>query len=156
MHQEILKQQNRLSRLFEQAKLLQGFDGIDSETKSGFVSYLCIRTCVYIETSIKFILLEYVRSKTDDTPTVNFVTANLRNLTPRRAQIIGLVRQFDDIRGDSLAAKTQDFGDALNAVSDNRNEIAHGEDVDISLVDLERYSEVAQKMVLAVYEEFNS
>lgn len=154
MHREILEQQNKLSRLFEQAKRLQGLDGIDNETKSGFVSYLCIRTCVYIETSIKFILLEYVRSKTDDTPTVNFVTASLRNLTPRRAQIISLVRQFDNIRGENLAGNTQDFGDALKAVSDNRNEIAHGEDVDISLVDLERYFDVAQEMVSAVYEEF--
>ena len=155
MHQEILNQQTKLSRLFEQAKRLQGFDGIDSETKSGFVSYLCIRTCVYLETSIKFILLEYVRSKTDDIATINFVDANIRNLTPRRAQIISLVRQFDDKRGDSLAVKTRDFGDALNAVSDNRNEIAHGEDVDISLVDLGGYFEVAKKMVASVYEEFD-
>lgn len=154
MHREILEQQRKLSRLFVQAKHLQGLDGIDNETKSGFVSYLCIRTSVYIESSIKSILLKYVRSKTDDTPTVNFVTASLRNLTPRRAQIISLVRQFDNVRGDSLARKTIEFGDSLNAIADNRNEIAHGEDVDLSLADLERYFGDAQEMVSAVYEQF--
>ena len=154
MHRDILEKQKKLARLFDQAKVLHELHDIEGDVKSGFVSYLCIRTSVYLETSIKSILLEYVRSKTDDRPTVNFVTARLRNLRPRRAQIISLVRQFDNIRGDNLAEKTVDFGDALNAIADNRNEIAHGEDVDLSLVDLQRYFRIAQEMVSAVYDEF--
>ncbi len=155
MHREVVEQEIKLIRLFKQAKQLQNHDDIDDETKSGFVSYLCVRTSVYVESSVKTILREYVRSKTSDLPTNNFVNANLRNLTPRRDQIISLVRQFDHGWSENLKKRTEDFGDSLNAIVVHRNEIAHGEDVDISLHDLEQHFRHAREVVELVYNECN-
>ncbi len=154
MHREIVEQQLKLHRLFEQAKDLQKQDSIEDETKSGFVSYLCVRTFGYVESSVKMILREYVRSRTSDIPTFNYVNAQLRNLTPRREQILELVGQFNQNWNANLRESiTVDHGDSLRGIVVNRNDIAHGDDVDLSLVDLERYFIHAQEVVQFVFDE---
>ena len=95
MHEVIVEQEKKLERLFSHAKDMQDIDELDDEAKSGFVSYLCIRTFGYIEWAIKTILKEHVRSNTDDKATFNYVNSQLRNLRLRRDQIIELLGVFD-------------------------------------------------------------
>lgn len=156
MHREIVEQQMKLQRLYEQAKHLQRQDGIEDETKSGFVSFLCVRTFGYVESSVKTILREYVKSNSNDRPTFNYVNSQLRNLTPRRDQILELVGQFDQNWNANLRNSiTIDHGDSLQGIVVNRNDIAHGDDVDLSLLDLERYFMHAQEVVQFVFDECN-
>jgi len=157
MHREIIEQDEKLQRLFQQANVLQQHKDIDDETKSSFVSYLCIRTFGYVESSVKTILREYVRTYSQDVPTFNFVNARLINLSLRRDQIIELIGQFDKQWSESLKNSiTIDHGDSLRAIVVNRNEIAHGGDVDMSLRDLERYFRDAQEVVSHVFDACNT
>lgn len=138
--------------LFVQAWDMQDLDELEDETKSGFVSYLCIRTFGYIESAIKTILREHVRSKTGDRPTFNYVNSQLRNLRLQRAQILELIGAFDKQWSDLLKERiTRDHGDSLRAIVVNRNEIAHGGDVDIRLNDLERNFAHAREVVRHVF-----
>jgi len=148
MHRDIVEQEEKLKRLFSQAKQLQEIDSLEDETKSAIVSYLCIRMFGYVESSVKTILREYVKSNARDTPTFNYVNANLRNLSLRRDQILELIGQFDHQWSESLKQSiTNDHGDSLRAIVVNRNEIAHGGDVDMSLRDLEGYFAHAKDVV---------
>ena len=154
MHPEILHQQEKLRHLFEQAKQLQMNDDIDDEAKSGFVSYLCVRTSGYVESSVKTILRKYVESKTNDKSTVNFAHSQLERLTPRRSQILELVGQFNEEWKKSLGKTiTVELGGSLGSIVKNRKDIAHGVDVDLSLADLGEWFEDAQKIVELVYSE---
>ncbi len=156
MHREIVEHQLKLQRLYEQAKHLQRQDGIEDETKSGFVSYLCVRTFGYVESSVKTILREYVKSNSNDRPTFNYVNSQLRNLTPRRDQILELLGQFNQNWNANLRDSiTVDHGDSLRGIVVNRNDIAHGDDVDLSLLDLERYFVHAQEVVQLIFDECN-
>ena len=131
----------------------QRHDTIDDEAKAGFVSFLCVRTSVYVESSIKTILSAYVEAKTSDIPTRNYVNSNLRNLTPNREQILSLIRTFDVTWAQRLKESTVEYSDSLRAIVVNRNQIAHGEDVVLSLQDLERYFVDAQRVVELVHDE---
>ena len=157
MHRDIIEQENKLTHLFSQAKSMQNIDDLDDEAKSGFVSYLCIRTFGYIEYALKTILREHVRSNTSDKPTFNYVNSQLRNLRLQRAQIIDLMGTFDQRWSAELKGKiTTDHGDSLSAIVVNRNEIAHGGDVDIRLPDLERYFGDARTVVGYVFDVCNT
>ena len=154
MHPEILQQQDKLQHLFEQAHQLQERDDIDDEIKVQFVWYLCVRTSGYVESSIKTILREYVKSKTSDIPTANFVNRQLRYLTPYRNEILKLVGQFNSKWRESLRDSTKgELGDSLDSIVVNRHEIAHGSDVTLSLRDLGKWFADAQKIVELVYSE---
>ena len=157
MHSDIVEHEEKLERLFSQAWDMQDLDELDDEAKSGFVSYLCIRTFGYVESAIKTILREHVRSNTRDNPTFNYVNSQLRNLRLRRDQIIDLIGEFDKQWSDGLKSRiTRDHGDSLTAIVVNRNEIAHGGDVDIRLPDLERYFGDAREVVGHVFDVCNT
>jgi len=155
MYPEILQQQEKLQHLFEQAEQLQKIDEVDVEIKSGFVSYLCVRTSGYVESSVKTILREYVESKTNNAPIVSFVDKQLDyTLTPRREQILALVGQFNSKWRENLRDSIKGrLGDSLHSIVVNRNKVAHGDDVVLSLEDLKKYFEDAQEVVELVYNE---
>ncbi len=155
MHPEILQQQEKLQHLFQQAEQLQQIDDIDDETKSGFVSYLCVRTSGYIESSVKTILREYVKSKTNNVPIVSFVDKQLGyTLTPRREQILDLVGQFNLKWRENLKDSTKGrLDDSLDSIVSNRNKVAHGANAVIHLSNLKEHFEDAQKVVELVYNE---
>lgn len=153
MHRDITRHEEKLQFLFTQAKEMQDLDELDEAAKSGFVSYLCIRTFGYIESAIKVILREHVRLNARDTQTLNYVNTQLRNLKLRRSQLIELIGTFDRQWSESLKGRiTSDHADSLKAIVINRNEIAHGGDSDISLRDLERYFLHAREVVGHVFE----
>ena len=153
MHRDIVRHEEKLQLLFSQAKEMQDVDELDDEAKSGFVSYLCIRTFGYIESAIKTILREHVKAHTRYRPTFNYVNSQLRNLRLRRDQIIQLIGTFDQQWSEGLKRLiTTDHADSLKAIVVNRNEIAHGGDVDISLRDLERYFIHARQVVGHVFD----
>lgn len=157
MHPEILQQQDKLQHLFEQAHQLQERDDIDDEIKVQFVWYLCVRTSGYVESSIKTILREYVKSKTDNTAPyiANFVNKYLDStFNPRRSEVLRLVGQFNSKWRESLRDSiNNELGDSLKSLVINRNNIAHGNDVTLSLRDLGKWFADAQKIVELVYSE---
>ncbi len=157
MHPEIIQKQEKLQHLFEQAEQLQQIDKVDVEIKSGFVSYLCVRTSGYVESSVKTILREYVKSKTSNTaPDItNFVNKQLdTTFNPRPSEVLKLIGQFNSKWRENLrdAIKGR-LGDSLDSIVVNRNRVAHGVDVNLSLRDLGKWFEDAQEVVELVYSE---
>jgi len=97
MHSQILENQNSLKRLFARGIALQNNDEIDVEVKSGFVSYLCLRTYVYLESSVQIILREYVKAATDDSLIANYINQQLRSHRAlRRSELLKLVGNFSE------------------------------------------------------------
>ena len=155
MNREILLYQKRLDFLFDQALLLQDEDGIDDLLKAEFVWYLCVRTSGYLETSVKMILLEHVRSMTHHQRIVDFANNWLRKSTPlRRKEILRLAGTFSKEWRDNLEnAFDDDLAQSLGSLNVNRNAIAHGTDVDLTLIRLETYYDNAKKVVSLVNDQ---
>ena len=155
MHPEIINAENRLNHLFKQAHLLQQNPDIDDELKAQFVWYLCVRTTGYIESSVKSILNDYVESTTTDAGVIRFISEQLERTTGLRfSEIRGLLGKFNLEWSKNLDATTEDSTrHSLGNLVRNRNEIAHGRDVSLTLLGLETYYEDAKAIVKFVYDE---
>ena len=155
MYAEIIAQQNQLRRLVEHATELQENDDIDIEIKSGFVSFLCVRISVYVESSVKIILREYVRSRTGNRPYIaNFVNRHLNvTINPRRSRILDLFERFNPIWMHNLDSFiVGELDNSLGAVVSNRNNIAHGENVVMTATEVHKYFNDVQHIVEFIYE----
>ena len=159
MYPEIVLQQERLNRLFKHANDLQKKDDIDEEVKAQFVWYLCVRTSGYVEFSIKTILREYVSLEANSSPRIaDYIhnQINKRTLNPKREKVLDLLAEFNPKWKEHLKKPSLgELKDSLESIVNNRNHIAHGSDVSISLKDLEKYFSDAQKIVKLVYDECN-
>ena len=159
MHREIIEQQEKLQRLFEQAKQLHKHDNVDDETKSALVSYLCLRTSGFLETSIMTILREYVEANTrEELPYIANYVSNQLDFTfnPWPSEILKVLGMFNLEWKNSVRDEIKErVSSSLEAMVRNRNKIAHGEDVDLSLEDLEGKFADADGLVELVYEQCN-
>ena len=155
MHPEILHQQEKLRHLFEQAEQLQQIDGVDDEIRAQFVWYLCVRTSGYVETSIRTILNKYVSSQTSNVSIISFIDERVRHTRRMRFdEIATLVGRFSSEWEKRLRDSTPEGPKrSLGNIVTNRNNIAHGSDVTLSLRDLGKWFEDAQKIVELVYSE---
>lgn len=158
MYKEIVDRKNTLDRLFHQANALQDNDNVDEEVKSGFVSYLCVRSYAYLEFAVQTILIEYVKTVTNEGPLGKFVRGQLRvNRALRRSELLRLIGKFSDDWKTNIRDSTQgQLGDSLNSIVNNRNKIAHGDDVYLSLSNLESYVSDAHRIVELIYNECDS
>ncbi len=140
MHRDIVEQQEKLHRLFNNARELHKQDDVDDLTKSAFVSFLCVRTSGYLETSVMKILREYVEGETrEDKPNIaNFAGTKLDfTFNPWPSEILRLLGQFNVEWKNRVRDEIKDrISSSVEAMVRNRNKIAHGEDVDLSLEDL--------------------
>ena len=150
MNKEIVQHQTKLERLFGYADDLQKNVDIDSEVVSHFTQYLCVRTSGYVESSVRAILLEYVKARTNESNITDFVDSRLeRTLNSQRSVFLSLIGEFssewrDVIKGE---IKEEELGTSLDDIVRIRNDIAHGNDVRLSLIDLKNHFENAKKVV---------
>ena len=158
MHPEIIRNQEKLVHLYEQARILQSFKDIDDEVKAQFVWYLCIRTSGYVEYSVRTILLEFYEASTEHQPLGDFVIRQLRlsrEFPMRRVMAIfqSLVREKGGSSGDFDYSK---LDTTLQSIQQNRNRIAHGGDAyRLSMSDLDTYFAAANEVIRMVFEECN-
>ncbi|MCY4464045.1 MAG: HEPN domain-containing protein [Chloroflexi bacterium] len=154
MYSEIVERQNALDRLFVLANQLQLDGNTDLRIRSAFESYLCIRTYAFVETSIRTILLRYVRQVAGDDAVENFVASQLkRHPNLSYSVLINLLGRFDPEWATMIKESTNAMMRvALDGLVNLRNNIAHGDDVDISLKDLQSYFESSQSIVRLVFE----
>ena len=155
MHTDIVERKDTLDRLFVKATLLQDNESVDEEVKSGFVSYLCVRSYVYVEFAVQTILKEYVNAVTSDVAIGNFVKEQLRiNRALRRSELLEMIGRFSEEWRKNLRDTTKGkLGDSLDSIVNNRNKIAHGDDVFVSLSNLQSYFSDAQRIIELVYNE---
>lgn len=155
MYADVIENQTKLQRLYTKADQLLKDDSTDVEIVSAFISYLCVRTYAYLESSIEAILREYVRSVSNDNVLERFVNAQLRHhRNLNRSELLRLLGNFSD----EWRAKIRDaikgrLGDSLDSIVNLRNGIAHGSDSsDVSFVTLKNYFADSNEVVRLVFE----
>lgn len=118
----------------------------DLELQSDFAKYLCVLTSGFFEKSIVALALEYAR--THGSPEVlSFVEARLDRWTnPTTEKIIGLFSEFKvDWRTDLDGFLVDEKKASVNSLVAIRHQIAHGESVGITLVQVQKHrKEVVQ------------
>ncbi len=149
MHQEVIRYQHMLDRLFDQASELEEQGEVDEEVRAHLTQYLCVRASGYVEFSVKTILREYVKARTSEPYISNFVDSRLeRTLNPRRSEVLKLIGNFSsgwkEIIRDEIK---EELGTSLDSIVVNRNNIAHGKDVTLSLNDMKMHFQNAKKVV---------
>jgi hypothetical protein len=112
----------------------------DEEVLSHWARYLCVLTSGFIEVSLRSILSEYVavRSHPDVT---NFVVSRLQRMTNlNEEKVYKLLGAFQPAWAEQFRLKRTDTQKAaLDSVVANRNQIAHGGSVGLTLARMKDY-----------------
>ncbi len=141
---EVLRYKQKLDNLFGQLSVFE----VESELQSHWAKYLCVLVSGFIEISIRAVLGEYTRQRSNQNIT-RYVASRLTRVTnPNMEDILTLVGRFDsDWRRKLEEVTTDEIKTAVDSVVANRNRIAHGKDAGISYVTLKNYYKNVKKMV---------
>jgi hypothetical protein len=139
----IHQQKQRIDELF---KMANGFAEV--ETQSHWSRYICVLISGFLENSVELCLSEYTKRVTNSHVS-NFVSSKLRAFqNPKMGPIAELFGSFNPAWKIDLEAATQgQLYDSVNSIVGNRNKIAHGESVSLSLRSLAAYYKDAVKVV---------
>ena len=139
----------RISGVFSRAqKFSQG-----SEIQADYTRYLCVLVTGYIEQEIVRIVVDYVDALGNQTLS-SYVSATLKHPgSMRAANILKLVESFSVVWHSQLDQKlTTRHREAIGSLYANRNLIAHGEDVNLTYLQVREYYELARDVVRFVEE----
>ncbi len=129
----------RLGLLIQQVKGMQPQP--DPEITAHLGQYLCVLTAGLIEVTIQEALLTYVAANADGR-VFDYMFQHLDRLLVnlRMSKILDIADDFDRAWRDAVALRTAGgLSDAVTSVVANRNRIAHGEPVSLSLSQVEDY-----------------
>jgi len=134
----IYGQKQRIDNLFGYAPMLAQQD---SELVGHWARYLCVLCAGFIENSIKEILQEYVKGKSN-VMISNYCTKTLgRIMNPKTSKILDSLNCFNEKWKDETEVFTKTNGrkEAIESIMTNRHLIAHGKNVGISIGTLKSY-----------------
>ena len=114
--------------------------GADAELLSDYARYLCVLVSGFLEQAVIELLLEYVRTHSDNL-VQQHVEQRLRQLTNLKSKrLIDLLGSFDpDWRHHLEAFLVDEYKDVVNGIVDLRNNIAHGRYVGITMTRVQDY-----------------
>lgn len=129
------KQKQRVDNLFRLASEC----GANPELQAHYSRYLCVVCSGYVEESVRCIFKDYAAARAPQASGV--VTRYLsRFQNPKASLIVDLARLFDSQWAATFETNIDgEIADAINSVVNTRNQIAHGSDVDISLLRMRDY-----------------
>lgn len=134
---------SRIDNLFTVASQLK-----EDEAKAALSRHLCVLTSGFLELSVREILLDCVSTKAAPIA-YNYVAKSLQNLTNLKiARITETLNKFNSDWGKLFEDKLSDEQrDAVDAVVANRNLIAHGQDVGMTLARARKYYDKTQEVI---------
>ncbi len=141
---QLNRREQHLDATFERARQVDA----DTELLSDFAKYLCILVSGYLEQASIEILIEVTRLQS--APRVQrHIESRLHQLTNFKTQrLVDLFRSFDPDWGIQLDSFLIDeYKDAINSIVDNRNTIAHGGNVGITVSRVLNYYTIIKKVV---------
>jgi hypothetical protein len=131
----------------------------NGEISSDLAKFLCIRISAFLEVSIRQICEDYFTRHSAAGSKLEFYAKEQwkhakRGKSASREMIIGVLAEFDkgwanDFKNVQVPRQT-DLQGAIDSIIENRNQIAHGEDSNITLTELESYFD----KVVEVIEKF--
>lgn len=118
----------------------------DEVIRGHWTRYLCILTASLLETGLREIMVEYVRRNSDKRIQKRFSKRQQWPSNPKMSAIISTLYDFDKEWGEEIEKYITDEKEAkIDSVMNNRNRIAHGQDVSITSKALNsQYQEVVQ------------
>jgi hypothetical protein len=143
---EIENREKKIDNLFKRALSKDIID--DYELSSNFGRYLCVITSGYIEQSVKIILKEYSKNKSNNN-IYRFVDIKLSNFQNADTEkIFELLDSFNINWSSKVRTTTDDkILKSVDSIVNMRHNIAHGGDQGISPNTLIGYYEDAKKMI---------
>ena len=147
---ELARRQQRLDSLFDKVGTLT-----DLEVQAHWSRYLCVLVSGFIEVSIQEIYRQYARDRAGQN-VANFVDGRLKDFrNPKMERILQTTRLFSVEWEQELRAFVEDgpLKDAIDSIVNNRNKIAHGDDVGITYVTVKQYYKNAVKVVEVIEEQ---
>jgi hypothetical protein len=112
----------------------------EPELQAQLARYLCVLLSGHIEQSLISLMREHARNKS--APTIfGYAEYNLSRLQNAKFEdILQLLGRFNPSWRDRFEnGVSEEIKDAVDSVVNNRNQIAHGMDVGISIVTFERF-----------------
>jgi HEPN superfamily RiboL-PSP-like protein len=136
--------EKRIERIFDKARTIDS----DPELLSHLARYLCVLISGYLETSIRTIYGHYAKSNSNSN-VADFVGKRLRSFqNPSVEKILQLTYSFNTIWGDSLKNRLKgETADAVNSIVANKNLIAHGTNVGITIGSIGVYYSEAREVI---------
>jgi hypothetical protein len=134
---------NRVDAVFSLAKRQGGMakrQGGEEETLSHWARYLCVLASGYVEVSLQSILSSYA-SERSHRDVANYVESRLERVTNLNEEsVYQLLISFRPEWGEVFRSRRTDAQkDALDSVVANRNLIAHGRSVGLTLARVTAY-----------------
>jgi RiboL-PSP-HEPN len=138
MYRTVVGAQRRIDNLEAKAKsqLVQN----DAELQAQLARFMCVLSSGLLEQAIISILEDYAKSRSHAHVAryVGFGLSRLQNA--KFEDIMILLARFDPLWRDHFEANTPaEVKDAIDSIVNNRNQIAHGGQANISLVVFSRY-----------------
>lgn len=138
-NRELSRQIESINSLLQHPIMATG----DIEILGHLGRYLCVLTAGFLENSIQEVYTEFVRG--DSSPAVaRFAESKLERINnPNAGEFIGTARSFKSEWADDLKVFLDEDGkrrwNAIDSIMYNRNRIAHGSDVEISVDHVREY-----------------
>lgn len=148
-YSEIHTNQSKLDSLFASADKLPA----DPEIRSHWAKYLCVLASGFLETSIAAIYVRYAQNKAHP-HIVNWLTSELEFfINPNMSKVLELTGRFNVSWAAELERNTQgSIKDAIDSIYANRNPIAHGESVELTMARMSQYYVQAKKLIRMIDE----
>jgi len=146
---EITRQRQRLDDLFQKAKNLP-----DPEIQSHWCRYLCVLVSGFLENSVRLTYSEYARKRANEL-VADFVQNRLQQFqNPKMGPILDLTSAFSQEWKERLEDQTSgQLSESVNSIVGNRNKIAHGESVGLTMHALIQYYQDAQEVINLVRQQ---
>ncbi len=139
-NQEVARQVQRLRSLVSKVREASGND---FDLQAHWARYLCILVSGLVENGLKEIYSEFIESKAAK-PIADYAISYLSKLqNPKAEKVLELVGSFRQEWRAELETFLADDGrkDAIDSIMNNRNQIAHGKDVGVTVVRVSSYLE---------------
>ena len=145
------EKKKKLDALFEEIRKFH----CDEEIASALCKHLCILASGYIENSVRDIIFDYTKRKSNENVT-NFVLSRLKSLgNPKIENILQLVGAFNGQWRASIEQQLdEEMKDAINSIVSNRNQIAHGIDVGITFGQILSYYKSSVKVIEIIQKQY--
>lgn len=142
MNQEVARQVQRLRSLVGK---VQEASNNDFDLQAHWARYLCILVSSLVENGLKEIYSEFIKNKAAK-PVADYTISYLSKLqNPKAEKVMELVGSFRQEWRAELETFLANDGrrDAIDSIMNNRNQIAHGKDVGVTVVRVSSYLEKA-------------
>jgi hypothetical protein len=147
MHnREISRQLQRLKNLF---KKVDSACGNDIEMRSHWAKYLCVIAAGLIENALHEIFTDFANSGSSE-HIRGYVSASLRKIqNPKTVRFLEVTKSFKKDWHDQLTDYVALEGrrEAIDSIMQNRHDIAHGKDSDITIARVKEYLEKAEDVL---------